>query len=183
MSKRNTFSRTAHDVGLATWFGGSLMGAVGLNGATSKAKTSQETLRLSSIGWARWTPLAIAAIGAHAVGGVGLIAGNKDRLARQDEAKTNTVIKLIVTLAAAGLTAYSGVLGKKVYDNQDQPTDGATEPTAETDPELASAQRQLRYCQWAIPALTGIAIVLGAQQGEQQQPSQQATGFLKSHLS
>ncbi len=183
MTKRNTFSRSAHDVGLAAWFGGSLMGAVGLNGATSKAKTSQETLRLSSIGWALWTPVSIAAIGAHAVGGIGLIAGNKDRLQRQDEAKTNTVIKLLVTVAAAGLTAYSGVLGKKVYDNQDQPTEGATEPSSDTDPELASAQRQLKYCQWAIPALTGIALILGAQQGEQQQPAQQAKGFLKSHLS
>jgi hypothetical protein len=29
----NTLSRSLHDLGLATWFGGSLMGAVGLNGA------------------------------------------------------------------------------------------------------------------------------------------------------
>lgn len=183
MWKRNTFSRTAHDVGLAAWFGGSLMGAVGLNGATAKAKTSQETLRLSSIGWARWTPVAIAAVGAHAVGGVGLIAGNKDRLHRQDEAKTNTVVKLTLTVVAAALTAYSGVLGKKIYDNQDEPTEGATEPTSKTDPELASAQRQLRYCQWAIPVLTGTAIVLGAQQGEQQRPTELAKGLFKSHLS
>ncbi len=183
MSKRHTFSRTAHDVGLAAWFGGSLMGAIGLNGATAEAKTSKETLRLSSIGWARWTPVAVAAIGAHAVGGVGLIAGNKDRLKRQDEAKTNTVIKLIVTVAAAGVTAYSGYLGKKVHDNQDEPTEGTTEPTSKTDPELASAQRQLRYCQWAIPVLTGVAIVMGAQQGEQQRPAEQTKGFLKSRLS
>ncbi len=183
MSNRNTFSRTAHDVGLAAWFGGSLRGAVGLNGAAAKARTSQETLRLSAIGWAHWTPVAIAAIGAHAVGGMGLIAGNRDRLQRQDETKTNTVIKLIVTVAAAGVTAYSGFLGKKVYENQDEPTEGTTEPTSKTDPELASAQRQLRYCQWAIPALTGVAIVMGAQQGEQQRPTEQAKGFFKSHLS
>lgn len=96
---------------------------------------------------------------------------------------TNTVIKLVVTVAAASLTAYSGVLGGKVYENRDEPTEGSTEPTSGTDPELASAQRQLRYCQWAIPALTGVAIVMGAQQGEQQLPSQQAEGFFKSHLS
>lgn len=183
MSKRNTFSRTTHDVGLAAWFGGSLMGAVGLNGATAQAESSRETLRLSSIGWARWTPIAIAAIGAHAVGGVGLIAGNKDRLQRQDQAATNTVIKLALTAAAAAVTAYSGVLGKKVWDHQEEPTEGATEPVKSADPELASAQRQLRYCQWAIPALTGAAIVLGAQQGEQQRPTEQVKGFLKSHLS
>ena len=183
MSKRHTFSRTAHDVGLAAWFGGSLMGAIGLNGAAAKAKTSQETLRLSSIGWARWSPVAIAAIGAHAVGGIGLIAGNKDRVQRQEGVMANTVVKLVVTVAAAGVTAYSGYLGTKIHGNQDEPTEGATEPSAKADTELASAQRQLRYCQWAIPALTGIAIVMGAQQGEQQRPAEQAKGFLKSHLS
>src|SRR4051794_16130286 len=29
---RNTLARTMHDVGLAAWFGGSLMGAIGVNG-------------------------------------------------------------------------------------------------------------------------------------------------------
>ncbi|CAM5474167.1 hypothetical protein SSPIM334S_01561 [Streptomyces spiroverticillatus] len=33
MTERNTFLRSAHDLGLAAWFGGSLMGAVGVNGA------------------------------------------------------------------------------------------------------------------------------------------------------
>lgn len=183
MSKRNTIVRTAHDLGLAAWFGGSLMGAIGLNGATAKASSSKETLRLSSIGWARWTPVCVTAIGAHAVGGVGLILGNRDRLDRQEGATANTVIKLVLTLAAAGVTAYSGVLGKTVYENSDDTTEGTTEPAASTDPELASAQRQLRYCQWAIPVLTGTAIFLGAQQGEQQRPSEQTKGFIKSHLS
>jgi hypothetical protein len=31
----NTLARSLHDLGLATWFGGSLMGAVGLNGAAA----------------------------------------------------------------------------------------------------------------------------------------------------
>ncbi|MDT5205049.1 MAG: hypothetical protein QOD34_1685, partial [Mycobacterium sp.] len=33
MSTRNTVIRSLHDLGAAAWFGGSLMGAVGLNGA------------------------------------------------------------------------------------------------------------------------------------------------------
>ena len=33
MAQDNTLARSLHDLGLATWFGGSLMGAVGLNGA------------------------------------------------------------------------------------------------------------------------------------------------------
>ncbi|MCX4721910.1 hypothetical protein [Streptomyces virginiae] len=31
MPERNTVLRSMHDLGLAAWFGGSLMGAVGLN--------------------------------------------------------------------------------------------------------------------------------------------------------
>jgi len=178
VSNRNTLVRTAHDVGLAAWFGGSLMGAVGLNGATAEAKSSKETLRLSSIGWARWAPVQTAAIAVHALGGVGLIVGNSDRLDRQDEAKSNTAVKLGLTVVAVGLTVYSGALGKKVYEHQDDVTAGTTEPGHGTDPELASAQKQLKYCQWALPVVTGVLIFLGAQQGEQQKPSEQSKGLL-----
>ena len=80
MSERNTYARSAHDLGLAAWFGGSLMGAVGLNGATAEAKSSQETLRLSSLGWGRWAPVNTGAIAVHTIGGLGLILGNRGRL-------------------------------------------------------------------------------------------------------
>src|SRR4051812_21266058 len=36
LSERNTLVRSLHDLGLAAWFGGSLMGAVGLNGAAER---------------------------------------------------------------------------------------------------------------------------------------------------
>ncbi len=176
MSERNTLSRSAHDLGLGAWFGGSLMGVVGLNGATAQAKTSPETLRLSSLGWARWAPVNAAAIAVHAAGGLGLILGNQGRINRQQEARTNTFAKTAVTAVAVAVTAYSGVLGKKVNERQDNPTEGATEPSAAADKELASVQKQLKYCQWAIPALTGALIVMGAQQGEQQRPAQQVMG-------
>ncbi|MGB3258836.1 MAG: hypothetical protein WBG89_08460 [Ornithinimicrobium sp.] len=176
MSKRNTYARSAHDLGLAAWFGGSLMGAVGLNGATAEAKSSQETLRLSSLGWGRWAPVNTGAIVVHTIGGLGLILGNRGRLDRQQEARTNTVTKSVLTVAAIGLTAYSGALGTKVDDKQNNPTEGTTEPGHGTDPELASAQKQLKYCQWAIPAITGVLVVLGAQQGEQQRPLQRVFG-------
>src|SRR5690606_41352715 len=85
MPSRNTVVRSMHDVGLAAWFGGSLMGAVGLNGAAAQAKDSSEGLRLASIGWWRWLPVELAAIVIHGIGGVGLIASNKERLKRSEE--------------------------------------------------------------------------------------------------
>ncbi|MFK5583482.1 hypothetical protein [Serinicoccus sp. LYQ131] len=168
MSSNSTMIRSMHDLGLATWFGGSLMGAVGLNGATAQARDPQERTRLSSLGWARWTPVQVAAVGVHAVGGVGLIGDNKGRLASDPASMANTKAKFWLTVAAAGATLYSGVLGGKVSSMQDQGGRGATEPSAVADPELASAQKQLRRLQWLIPALTGGLLVLAAQQGEQQ---------------
>lgn len=168
MSERNTVVRSLHDLGLAVWFGGSLMGAVGLNGAAAEADKPSERLRLSSFGWAKWTPVQIAAIGAHAVGGLGLILSNRSRLKFQPGATPNTVIKLVLTLAAAGVTAYSGVLGAKINEHQDESTRGTTEPSPAASEELASAQKQLQVLQWTIPGLTAVLIVLGAVQGEQQ---------------
>jgi hypothetical protein len=170
MSERNTVIRSMHDLGLAAWFGGSLMGAVGLNGAAAKAKQPQERLRLSSIGWARWAPVQLAALGAHAVGGLGLIYANKGRLASQGEARSNTNVKAVLTIVAAGTTLYSALVGSKMAKHADEGAEGTTEPGAGSSKELASAQKQQKALQWAIPALTSVLVVLAAQQGEQQRP-------------
>ena len=41
MPSRNTVSRSLHDLGAAAWFGGSLMGAVGVNGAALVARLAE----------------------------------------------------------------------------------------------------------------------------------------------
>ncbi len=168
MAERNTLIRSMHDLGAAAWFGGSLMGAVGVNGAADAAKDPTERLRLSSIGWAKWTPWQVAAVGVHAVGGVGLLITNRRRSRQQPGATANNVAKLIITAAAAGVTAYSGVLGAKVAKHADEGAEGSVTPGSTSSAELASAQRQLKICQWAIPALSGTLVVLGAVHGEQQ---------------
>ncbi len=176
MSERNTVVRSMHDLGLAAWFGGSLMGAVGLNGATAEADDAAERLRLSSLGWGRWAPVNVAAIAANVVGGAGLLLGNRERLQTQQEGRTNTIVKTVLTGAAIALTGYSGALGRRVAEHSDNPTEGTTEPSSRAPEELSSAQKQLKYCQWAIPAITGVLIVMGAQQGEQQRPAQRLFG-------
>ena len=57
MSNRNTVVRPLHDIGLAAWFGGSLMGVVGLNGAAEEEGGNLRTAQIASHGWAGWTPL------------------------------------------------------------------------------------------------------------------------------
>ena len=77
MTQDNTLARSLHDLGLATWFGGSLMGAVGLNGAAAVVDQPAQRLRVANAGWARWTPVNLAGIAAHLAGGAVLLTGNK----------------------------------------------------------------------------------------------------------
>ncbi|WP_157437040.1 hypothetical protein [Actinoplanes subtropicus] len=45
MNDRHTTIRTLHDIGAAVWMGGSLMGAVGLNGASQDIADSSVRAR------------------------------------------------------------------------------------------------------------------------------------------
>jgi hypothetical protein len=170
MSERNTLIRSLHDVGLAAWFGGNLMGVVGLNGGAATAKDPSERLAISSAGWAKWSPVQFGALAIHAIGGAGLIFANKSRLLVQPESRTNTIVKLGLTVAAAGTTLYSGILGTRIAKHADEGGEGVTEPSAFSSNELKAAQKQQKIFQWVNPALTLVLIVLAAQQGEQQRP-------------
>ncbi|PRY14533.1 hypothetical protein [Kineococcus rhizosphaerae] len=179
MAGRQTFIRTLHDAGLAAWFGGSLFGAVGLNGAAAAASDPSERTKIAAAGWAKWAPVNAVALAAHTVGGIGLIAGNAGRVATQKGAGQNTALKTVLTLAAMGVTAYSGLQGAKLGKNSPAPAAGATEPNEQTPHEVAQAQKRLKALQWSIPALTGVLLVMTVQQGEQQKPSQIAKGLIE----
>jgi hypothetical protein len=177
MSGRNTVVHSMHDLGLAAWFGGGLMGVIGLNGAASKAKDPTERLRLSSLGWGKWAPVQFAAILVHGIGGVGLILGNKGRLAAQGEARSNTVVKTIVTAAAGAASVSAALAGAQIAKHAEEGAKSVTEPSENASAELKTAQRNEKWLQWSIPVLTGVLLVLGAQQSEQYRP---AAGFAES---
>ena len=177
MSQRNTFVRVLHDLGAAAWFGGTLMGAVGLNGAADHVRDRTERAEVASVGWARWAPVNAVAIGAHLVGGAGLLLANRDRAVLQEGTRGNTVVKSVLTVVGVGLTAYSGVLGAQVGKAGKVPAEGAVVPSEDTPQDTAEAMKRLRVVQFALPAVAGALIVLGAQQGEQQKPSEQRKGL------
>jgi hypothetical protein len=179
MTQDNTVARSLHDLGLAAWFGGSLMGAVGLNGAAAVVDQPEQRLRVANAGWARWTPVNLAGIAAHLAGGAVLLAGNKGRLATQRGVAGATITKAAVTGLALGATAYARALGQRLMEAGDAPVEGGTSPAGDTPPDLAGAQRQLTVLQWAIPGLTGAALVLNALMGEQQRPQQVRSGLLR----
>ncbi|MXG30406.1 hypothetical protein [Streptomyces sp. YIM 132580] len=182
MTERNTFARSAHDLGLAAWFGGSLMGAVGLNGAAQEEGASEVgTARIASAGWTAWAPWGAVAIGSHLLGGAVVLAANRGRVGKQKGVAASTAAKTVLTGAALAATAYTRVLGKKI--------DLATSDN-EKDQEMAEhvpvdthrAQKQLALMQWAVPALTAGLVILNAVQGEQQRPLQQVSGAVRSSL-
>ena len=175
----NLLARSVHDLTAAAWFGGSLMGAVGLNGAAAAAKDPRERTRLSSAGWMKWAPVQTAALAAHLASGVPLLMGNKGRMLKQEGVMRYTIIKSAVTLAGAAVTLYAGMLGKKVELLSEEGAHGATEPSPSASPELKSAQTQLKALQWTIPVFAGAVIVLGAKHGEMQRPTNFLEGLLK----
>jgi CBS domain-containing protein len=179
MAQDNTVARSLHDLGLAAWFGGSLMGAVGLNGAAAVVDQPEQRLRVANAGWARWTPVNLAGIAAHLAGGSVLLVANKGRVAGQRGVATATIAKTSVTGLALAATGYSRALGAKLEQAGDAPAEGGTTPTAGSPEEVARAQRQLNVLQWVIPGLTGATLVLNAQMGEQQRPTNVTTGVLQ----
>jgi hypothetical protein len=176
-SNRNTVIRSLHDVGAAGWFGGALMGAVALNGASKDISDPAERTRIAAAGWARWAPVSAAAIAAHLAGGAGLLLAHRGRVRGQAGVGANTAVKTALTAAALTATAYSGLLGAKLGREGDVAAEGGTVPGDGTPEDVAATQQRLRILQWATPVLTGMLVILGAQQGEQQRPGQQLRGW------
>jgi hypothetical protein len=180
MTERMTVARAMHDVGLAAWFGGSLMGAIGVNGAASDVDDPRQRARVANAGWARWTPFNLVAIGAHLVGGVQLLRRDKGRAVAQSGVAGNTVTKTALTGAALAATAYSRVLGQRIMAAGDVPVAGGTDPLPQTPPDVAKAQKQLKALQWALPGLTGAVLVSNSLAGELERPQETALGVLRA---
>lgn len=184
---QNTVAKSLHDLGLATWFGGSLMGAVGLNAASKEAAGASNRVRVANAGWGRWTPVNLAAIAVHLLGGAQLTWGNKSRITAQRGVASATMLKTGLTLAALGSTAWARMLGQKVMDAEagaamtgsQPPAEDATTPSSGSPPDVEAAQRQLTMLQWAVPALTGSLVLLDAKMDQQQRPMSVARGMAR----
>ena len=174
---RNTILRSMHDLGLAAWFGGSLMGAAGLNAAAGAVTDPHERSQVANAGWDRWTPVNAAAIGAHLVGAAGLLAANRQRLAAQRGVGTMSLVKTAVTGAAMAVTALARAEGAKVSQRDGAPVAAGTEPLPQTPQDVAEAQQRLKVLQWAVPASTAALLVVSAYAGEQQRVSEVGRGI------
>ncbi|CAN5176063.1 hypothetical protein BH24ACT10_BH24ACT10_03310 [soil metagenome] len=175
----HTLVRLLHDVGAAAWFGGSLMGATGLNGAAAALDDPSQRHRASTAGWSRWAPVGGAAVIAHVIGSAGLARVDVPRVALQQGVGRSTKVRTALTGAGLGLSAWSLALNRKVAAHGSVPVQGATEPSAATPPDVAAAQRQLKIAQWLHPLVAGGIIVVGSWQDEQKRAAQTAQGMSK----
>ena len=178
MGERDTVLRSMHDTGLAAWFGGSLMGAVGLNGAAATVNRKEERLAVASMGWSRWAPVSLAAIAAHLAGATGILLSERRRVAGQRGVAAMSAAKTGLTIAAMGATAYSGTLGMKLNKAGHVPVEGPTKSADDTPENVRAIQRRQRIAQWSVPALTGALLAVSALAGEQQKSAPMAQGVV-----
>jgi len=155
-------ARSAHDLGLAVWFGGELLGAIALNGASIEVDDPRQRARVADAGWMRMAPVVTGAVGLHLLGTAALVADGQlgSPLGRDATARARGAL----TLAAMAATAWSGWLGRKVVAAGDVPAASSVQPTSETPPDVAVAMGRLRVVQWAIPLLSGAIFVMDAVQ-------------------
>lgn len=164
MTLMSTAIRATHLVTNAAWFGGSLMGAVGLNSAAQRAGNSRDEAEVAGVGWEKWGPVQGGAIALHLLSGLGIVADNRRRTLAHAPTTTAVVLKTALTGAALAATAGAYINGQKLGDVRTGSTD-ADQPVRESAREL---EARLRRLQWAVPATTGALLVLDAYLGEQQ---------------
>jgi len=168
-----------HDIGAAAWFGGSLMGATGLNGAAAQLDDPRERARASTAGWSRWAPVNGAAVIAHTVGAAGLLRTESPRVLAQQGVRRSSAVKTALTAAGLGVSAWSTVLNRKMAAAGPVPVQGSTEASATTPPEVAATLKQLKLVQWLNPLIAGAIVGVGAWQEEQKRTSQVVPGLIK----
>jgi hypothetical protein len=179
MTDRHIVARALHDIGLATWFGGTLFGAVSLNAASATVSAATERTRVANVGWLRFWPVQAAGTAAYLAGAARITQTDAYRLAKQKGVTASSWTKTGVTAAALGASAYAGVLGQQVMRAGDVPAESGVEPTPATPEKTASAMRQLKIVQWVVPALVGGIWLTTAWQAEQQRPGQVFAGLLE----
>ena len=158
-----TSVRALHLVTNAAWFGGSLMGAVGLNPASQEGDTSTERAEIADRGWTSWGPVQGGAIGLHLLTGIAILADNRRRTVSHTPTTAADVAKTALTGAAIAASAAAYVNGARLGEARERADDDAV--ARRRSHELS---QRLRWLQWATPLTTGGLLVLDAYLGEQQ---------------
>lgn len=179
----HVLAQAVHDLGAALWFGGSVMGAAGVNKSGNELRDGLDKVRVAGSAWQRFAPAQWAGIGAVLVAGARLTAASKGRLATQHGWARAGSTKAAVAVAGAAATAYAAYTGQKVSQLAERhgqvDVQDANTPSSQTPPELAAWQKKQRAAQYLVPVLSGANIVLNSYLVQTYRPGAAARGMLR----
>jgi hypothetical protein len=181
MSSTELAWRSLHDLGLASWFGGSVFGTVALPHTDDGSAPSSAPVReLESETWRRWSPVVTGSMAAHLVGGVGLLLWNRGRHRHQKGVATTSAVRTALTVTAVALTLSAAAEG---YASEARRRKlAANTGDDKLRAQQARAETRMRVVGPLIPATTGALVVLGALEGEQQRPREMVRGIVSQAL-
>ncbi len=139
-------TRAAHDLGLATWFGGSMFGKFAHNPALKAISDHRERGKVANAAWNGYNLLNGVGLGAAATGWAAarVTEANPVRMSATENAlslaKDGLMIAAVVTGIANGVQGAR--LGRQGPDGA-VPVETGTKPAPETPPEAARIQRSL----------------------------------------
>ncbi len=148
-----------HDLGIAVWWGGSLMGTFAMNPAVEVLDDAEERGKMIDEGWARFQPYGVAGLTGALISHFIMRRNPPKRpsetyknVARiQDLLYVGAVVSSVASLA---LGEYSTHYEPEAYT----PMETSTTPTADTPEPVEKAQKGLSVSSWA-QILTGIGII------------------------
>ena len=140
MSEPSNSAKIAHNLGLATWFGGSLFGQIALNPTVSRISDKNERGRVLNEAWGRYNAVNLIAIATS------LLTWRARGLKADSELRAPALARakdfLLGGAAVNGIA--SAVLGAAIASQAREaatPVESGTQPTPETPEEAAWAQR------------------------------------------
>ncbi len=142
MTEPSNIARIAHNLGLATWFGGALFGQVALNPTVSRISDRRERGQVLNVAWGRFNAVNSAAVAAT------LLAWRLGGLKADGELRAPVLARLknlLLDGAAIGGIA-SGILGARIARQSSEggtPVESGTRPAPETPEAAARSQRMI----------------------------------------
>ena len=161
VSKPYVTGKVAHQLGLSTWFGGTLFGQVSLNPAVSSISDERERGRVLNEAWARFQAANLPAMLSTLLGW--RLGGVRDDSELRAPALTRT--KDILLGGAAFNTVASALLGASAAASSRAgatPVRSGTKPSPRTPPEAALALRLLRFTGNGSLTLLAATVVVSA---------------------
>lgn len=140
MTEASNKAKIAHNIGLATWFGGALFGQIALNPTIERISDKNERGRVLNEAWGRFNAANFPAIAAALL--TWRLGNLKDDAELRAPALTRIKNLLLGGAAVTGIA--SSILGARIAKQSsegDTPVESGTQPAPETPEEAASSQR------------------------------------------